>query len=315
MTSVNSINSAYNGVSQQTMAQKPQAKKNAVLNSAIDVGKTVVGGVAAGVVSGGVVSLLPFNNMELVTASLYDTFLQAAKENDTLPENLKNAVEPFNLAKGFLNAQNDYKQIQIKELLLEEQLNLAKAFDDSSIKNVILELSEKLKAAGLDLKGTLPNDTLDSNALEALKTDWLIKIGEVISKNMLNIDEIAKKTAFENIMDAKDAFVEGIQKFIKEAPKGDELLSSAKSQARIANSINLMGKAVSFAVVIALITKMFNIFTGKKSDKAKVPLPNVQPQTQASLQTDGNVWNMFAQSAAQGTNASVNSFNKFMTLV
>ena len=134
---INSINPVYNNIPQQTAAQKPQEKRNTgntVLGSALDIGKTVAGGVAVGAVSGGVVSLLPFDNTELVTASLYDTFLQAAKDNDILPENMKSAAEPFNLAKGFLSAQEGYRQIQIKELLLEEQLNLSKAFDDSTIR-------------------------------------------------------------------------------------------------------------------------------------------------------------------------------------
>ena len=313
---INSINPVYNNIPQQTAAQKPQEKRNTgntVLGSALDIGKTVAGGVAVGAVSGGVVSLLPFDNTELVTASLYDTFLQAAKDNDILPEIMKSAAEPFNLAKGFLSAQEGYRQIQIKELLLEEQLNLSKAFDDSTIKNTILELAEKLKAAGVDLKGTLPDDTMDSIALDSLKTDWMIKITEAVNKNAFNVGEEAKKTAFDDIMKAKDAFVQGIQKFIKEAPKGDDLLSSAKTQAKVASSINLMGKAISFAVVIALITKMFDIFQAKK-DKTdiKQPAPNLVPaQTaQNQMQTSQNVWNLFSQSQ----NIQGSGFNKFMTL-
>ncbi len=322
---INSINPVYNSIPQQMSAQKPQEKRNAgntVLSSAIDIGKTVAGGVAIGAVSGGVVSLLPFDNIELETASLYDTFLQTAKENETLPDNMKSAAGPFNLAKSFLNAQNEYKQIQIKEMLSSAQLDLAKAFDDGSIKSTILELSEKFKTAGVDLKGVLPDDTLDSNALEALKTDWLIKITEAINKNtVINVGEDVKNTAFENIMNTKNAFVEGIQKFIKEAPKGDELVSAAKVQAKIASCINLMGKAISFAVAIALITKMFDIFSAPKGDResrAKAPAPNlkvqVQAPSQAPFQTNRNVWNIFAQSNTQGLNAPGSSFNKFMTL-
>ena len=190
---------------------------------------------------------------------------------------------------------------------MKEELNLFKAFDDGAIKNTILELAEKLKAAGIDLKGTLPDDTMDSGVLDSLKTDWLIKISEAINKNAQNIGEDAKNTAFENIMNTKNAFVESIQKFIKEAPKGDELVSAAKVQAKIASCINLMGKAISFAVVIALITKMFDIFSASKEDKesrAKAPAPNLKVQaqapSQAPFQTNRNVWNILLKAIHRG---------------
>ena len=82
-----------------------------------------------------------------------------------------------------------------------------------------------------------------------------------------------------------------------------------------------MGKAISFAVAVALITKMFDIFSASKEDKesrAKAPAPNLKVQSQAPsqapFQTNGNVWNIFAQSNTQGLNAPGSSFNKFMTL-
>ena len=49
-----------------------------------------------------------------------------------------------------------------------------------------------------------------------------------------------------------------------------------------------MGKAISFAVVIALITKMFDIFQAKK-DKTdiKQPAPNLVPAQTAQAKMSG----------------------------
>ncbi len=295
--------------SASTSSNPVPEKKGGLLNSVVDIGKTVAGGVAVGAVSGGVVSLLPFDNTELVAASLHDTILDAAKENDTLPENLKNASEPFNMAKEILKAQEGYSNIKIKEALLSAQLELAKALDDETIKSTLSELSETLKGTGVDIAEIPADVASNSGALESLKTDTLLKITQAINKNTSEIGDVAKSSAMENILNARNTFIESIKKFIKEAPAGDEILTSAKTQAKIASSVNLMGKAISFAVIIALITKLFDIMQPKKEKAAKTPENN-----QITPEGQGNVWDAFSKSVAQGPGAPQNNFNKFMTL-
>ncbi len=304
------------GVSQnvQAPANANVQKKGGILNSMLDIGKTVAGGVAVGAVSGGLVSLLPSDDTDLMAASLHDTILEAAMKSDTLPDDLKNASEPFNMAKELMKAQEGYNQIKTKEILTSAQLKLATALDDDSIKSTMSELAEILKGTGIDIADIPADVASNSNALEALKTDTLLRITEAINKNTSSLDDAAKNAAIDNILNAKNTFIESIKKFIKEAPAGDGLVSSAKSQAKIASTTHLMGKAISFAVLIALITKAFDIMRPKK-DKENTKTssaPAVQSGAQ-NVQQTGNVWNMFSQSAAQGPLAQ-NNFNKFMTL-
>lgn len=92
------VNSAYNNVPQTAVNQKPQKRGNAVFDSALDIGKTVAGGVGVGLVSGGLVSLIPFDNTEFVETELRNVILQAAEENETVPDSLKSAAEQFGSA-------------------------------------------------------------------------------------------------------------------------------------------------------------------------------------------------------------------------
>jgi len=296
-----------------TVLEAKGQEKKTFGSAVFDTVKTVAGGVAIGTVAGGAVSLLPFDNSDVVAASLFDTILNAAQESDTLPENLKNAGRPFNNAKELLKAQDGYNQIKAKEVLMSAQLKLAEAFDDDTIKSTISELSETLKNTGVDIKGIPADSVLDSGALEALKTDALIKITEAVNKNTSSVGAVAKSAAAEKIMSAKNTFFASIREFMKDAPAGDELLSSAKIQAKVASSVNLIGKAISFAVLIALITKLFDILHPSENAKKQKNAPNPDTQTPQSGQA-ADVWNLFARSVAQGPNTPQNNFNKFMIM-
>ncbi len=307
------VNSAYNNVPQTAVNQKPQKRGNAVFDSALDIGKTVAGGVGVGLVSGGLVSLIPFDNTEFVETELRNVILQAAEENETVPDSLKSAAEQFGSAKEFIKAKNDYIQIEIKELLLSEQLKLAEALDDDSIKNTLPEVAESLKGIGINIKSLPAGGNVDSNMLESLKTEALLEITNAINKNTQNVGEAAKTTALENIINAKNSFIESISNFVKNADSEDVLLNSVKKAASNASRLSLIQKAVSFAVMVALIAKLFDIFSNKKPKDSKQQNPAaLQNIPQNPAQAPLNVLDIFANQAsasAQNTN-----FNKFMTL-